>query len=72
MSRLPLWQDSNALWYWFTNINVYKFCRRVCKIRKELKMIETVQKEFKAIIVDVVDKIQQVHLEMFANANKSV
>lgn len=35
-------------------------------------MIETVQKEFKATIVDVVDKIQQVQLEMFANANKSV
>ena len=35
-------------------------------------MIETVQKEFKATIVDVVDKIQQVQLEMFATANKSV
>ena len=35
-------------------------------------MIETVQKEFKATLVDVVDKIQQVQLEMFANANKSV
>lgn len=35
-------------------------------------MIEKVQKEFKSTIVDVVNKIQQVRLEMFANANKSV
>ena len=35
-------------------------------------MIEKVQKEFKSTIVDVVNKIQQVQLEMFANANKSV
>lgn len=35
-------------------------------------MIETVQKEFKSTIVDIIDKIQQVQLEMFANANKSV
>ena len=35
-------------------------------------MIETVQKEFKTTVVDVVDKIQQVQLEMFVNANKSV
>lgn len=35
-------------------------------------MIDIVQKEFKSTIVDIVDKIQQVQLEMFANANKSV
>lgn len=35
-------------------------------------MIETVQKEFKSTIVDIVDKIHQVQLEIFANANKSV
>ena len=35
-------------------------------------MIEIVQKTFKSTVVDIVDKIQQVQLEMFENANKSV
>lgn len=35
-------------------------------------MIATVQKIFKSTVVDIVDKIQQIQLEMFENANKSV
>jgi len=33
-------------------------------------MMVTVQKIFKFTVVDIVDKIQQVQLEMFENANK--
>lgn len=35
-------------------------------------MKEIIQKTFKSTITDIVDKIQQVQLEMFENANKSV
>ena len=35
-------------------------------------MIETIKKDFKIAVTNIADKIQQIQLEIFTNANKSV